>query len=148
MLDQHHLNNYFSGAWRNRNRDLDQYDKTGWVLINKIKPGESVIDVGCGSNPFKGKIANLIGFDPAFVEADIQCTLEEYVTSQKVGCYNVAFCLGSVNFGNVDNIEHQIKLVDSLLVGVGSRIYWRCNPGLADHGNSECDSIPFYNWSF
>lgn len=148
MLNQQHLNDYFSGPWRQRDRSLDRLQKTGWSLIDKIKPGELVVDVGCGSNPFKGKIPNLVGFDPAFDEADMHCTLEEYVTRWKIGCYDVAFCLGSINFGDAGNIEHQIGLVDSLLRGPGSRIYWRCNPGLKDHGNSECESVPFYPWSF
>jgi len=147
MIDQTALNTYFSGTWRRRNRSLDQYCQTGWALIDKIEPGERVIDVGCGDNPFRGKIPNLTGIDPAFDEADFKGTLEEYYQHKKGG-YDVAFCLGSINFGTRKNIEHQIRLVDRMLSGPGSRIYWRCNPGQADHGNSECESIPFYAWSF
>lgn len=147
MLNQQHLNNYFSGPWRQRDRGFNQYTKTGWTLVDKIKPGELVIDIGCGINPFKGKIPNLVGIDPAFEEADFHCTLEEYVSHWKGG-YNVAFCLGSINFGSTEDIEHQIGLIDSLLAGRGSRIYWRCNPGRKDHGNKECEDIPFYPWSF
>lgn len=147
MLNQHHLNNYFSGPWRQRNRSLDRLQKTGWSLIDKVQPGERVIDIGCGSNPFRGKIDNLVGVDPAFTEADYYCTLEEYA-GQATDKFDVAFCLGSINFGDAGDIEHQIGLVDGLLTGTGSRIYWRCNPGLKDHGNSECESVPFYEWSF
>ena len=147
MIDQTALNTYFGGAWRGRNRSLDQYQQTGWALIDRVQPGERVIDVGCGNNPFRGRIANLVGIDPAFPEADHRCTLEEYY-EQGHGGFNVAFCLGSINFGDRDHIEHQIGLVDRLLNGPGSRIYWRCNPGQADHGNSECESVPFYTWSF
>lgn len=147
MIDQTALDTYFSGAWRGRNRSLDQYKQTGWALIDKVQPGERVIDVGCGANPFKGHITNLVGIDPAFDEADVKCTLEEYHKQGHRG-FNVAFCLGSINFGNRANIKHQIRLVDCMLSGSGSRIYWRCNPGQADHGNAECESIPFYAWSF
>jgi hypothetical protein len=147
MLDQQHLNNYFAGPWRQRDRGFDQYTKTGWTLIDKIKPGESVIDVGCGSNPFQGRIANLVGIDPAFDQADIQLSLEDY-SKKNTNKFDVAFCLGSINFGTAEDIEHQIGLVDSLLAGPGSRIYWRCNPGRKDHGNKECEAVPFYNWSF
>jgi hypothetical protein len=147
MIDQSALNTYFSGPWRERNRNLDQYEKTGWALINKIRAGESVVDVGCGDNPFKGCIANLVGFDPAFDQADYKLTLEEFC-QQYQDRYNVAFCLGSINFGTQQDIERQIGLVDQLLSGPGSRIYWRCNPGSRDHGNAECETIPFYNWSF
>ena len=147
MIDQIALNTYFSGAWRGRNRSLDQYKQTGWALIDKIQRGEKVIDIGCGSNPFCGHIANLVGIDPAFDEADFKGTLEKYKELCHGG-FDVAFCLGSINFGNVTDIENQISIVDSLLNGTESRIYWRCNPGLKDHGNKECEEVPFYQWSF
>ena len=147
MLDQQHLNNYFSTAWRNRDRGFDKYNKTGYSLVDKVCPGERVIDIGCGVNPFKGKIDNLIGIDPAFPEADYQLSLEDFA-DQYTNKYDVAFCLGSINFGDAEDIERQIGLVDSLLDGTGSRIYWRCNPGRKDHGNAECELVPFYDWSF
>ena len=28
-----------------------------------------------------------------------------------------------------------------------SVIYWRLNPGLADHNNEDCKSINFFNWN-
>ncbi len=28
-----------------------------------------------------------------------------------------------------------------------ARIYWRCNPGLKDHGNPQCMEIEFFPWS-
>jgi cyclopropane fatty-acyl-phospholipid synthase-like methyltransferase len=145
MVDQEKLNKYFSGTWikTRRNTSLISFELTGASLIDKIKPGESVIDVGCGNNPFKGKIPNLIGVDPAFDEADFKCTIDEFETDQK---FDVAFCLGSINFGSTEDIMRQIKKVISLLKPNG-RIYWRCNPGAADHNNEECKDIPFYNWS-
>jgi hypothetical protein len=146
-VDQHHLNNYFSTVWARRELSLDRMQHTGWSLIDKIHPGEKVIDVGCGRNPFRGKISNLIGVDPAFSEADHQMTLEQFVTDYPALRFNVAFCLGSINFGTQADIEHQIGLLVRVLRTKNSRIYWRCNPGQADHGNPECEHIPFYAWS-
>ena len=77
-INQNYLNEYFHTVWHRKNGSLDNLEKTGWALINKINPGESVIDVGCGANPFKGKIPNLIGFDPAFDQADVKCTIEDF----------------------------------------------------------------------
>jgi len=147
-IDQQALNIYFAGAWRQRNRSIGQYQFTGERLIEKINAGESVIDIGCGINPYRGYIPNLVGIDPAFPEADHQCTLEEFVSRGVIQRFNVAFCLGSINFGTREDIEHQISLVTRLLRTRGARIYWRCNPGQKDHGNRECESIPFYDWSF
>ena len=145
-FNQSYLNFYFNNVWRNRNRSLGQYMFSGWALIDKVSPTEKVIDVGCGDNPFKGKIQNIIGIDPAFPEADFNGTIEEYAetTTEK---FDVAFCLGSINFGEVEQIENQISSVIRLLKS-GGRIYWRCNPGRKDHGNKDCESIDFYNWSF
>jgi SAM-dependent methyltransferase len=142
-VDQNFLNHYFGTVWYRKNGSLDQYGKTGIALVNKINPGESVIDVGCGTNPFKGLITNLVGVDPAFDQADYKCTIEDFTTSDR---FDVAFCLGSINFGDSTDIENQITKIISLLKPNG-RIYWRCNPGLKDHKSEECKDINFYPWS-
>jgi hypothetical protein len=147
-IDQQYLNNYFNTVWRGRQRSLDQYQYSGWELIGKVRPGERVIDIGCGDHPFKQRIANLVGIDPAFPEADYQLTLEEFVRLHNAQKFNVAFCLGSINFGTQEEIEHQISLVKRTLRERNSRIYWRCNPGQKDHGNTECNEIDFYPWTF
>ena len=149
MTNQAQLNNYFKTTWREtQNRGIDVYNYTGYGLIEKIQEGERVIDIGCGMNYFKGHIPNLIGIDPAFPEADYQLSLEDYVISHgTVTRFNVAFCLGSINFGTQEHIEHQIGLIVKILRTRDSRIYWRCNPGQQDHNNLECQTIDFYPWS-
>ncbi len=132
--------NYFSTIWK---PNLNQYKYSGWTLADKVKPEELVLDVGCGTNLFKGKIKNLVGIDPAFYQADYQTTIENFTTDKK---FDVAFCLGSINFGNKLTIMNQIACVVNCL-NPTARIYWRCNPGLADHGNEECKNIDFYPWS-
>lgn len=138
-MDQLALDKYFSTHWRS---NMDQYQYSGWALVNKINLGESVLDVGCGTNPFKTRIANLTGIDPAFDTADFRCTIEEFQSNVK---FNVAFCLGSINFGSEETILNQIECVVRLLTP-HSRIYWRCNPGLHDHGNEHCSKIDFFAW--
>jgi hypothetical protein len=144
MVDQDYLNQYFSSIWHRRNSGIEHFEYSGLRLIDQVKAGESIIDVGCGNNPFKGKIPNLIGIDPAFDQADVKCGIDEYNPELK---FDVAFCLGSINFGTRADIERQTAKVVSLLKP-SARIYWRCNPGRKDHGNAECEQIPFYNWSF
>ena len=58
FMNQNKLNTYFSTKWKS---NLNQYQYSGWNLIDKVKDDEWVLDVGCGPNPFKGKIKNLIG---------------------------------------------------------------------------------------
>ena len=139
-MKQNQLNNYFSTIWKS---NLDQYQYSGWALINKIHPGEKVLDVGCGFNEFRGRIPNLVGVDPANAMADYRLSIERFQTNKR---FDVAFCLGSINFGGETIILNQIGRVVKLLKPK-SRIYWRCNPGLADHGNEECKEIDFYPWS-
>jgi len=139
-MNQEQLNNYFSTHWRGH---LNVYNHSGLSLAKKIKPEEWVLDVGCGINPFKSLIANLVGIDPAFGQADYQTTIEDFKTEMR---FDVAFCLGSINFGNEENILNQINCVNNLL-NPAARIYWRVNPGLQDHGNKECQTIEFFPWS-
>lgn len=139
-MDQQLLNNYFGIHWRGH---LNLYNYSGLSLSKKIRPNEWVLDVGCGINPFKPLITNLVGIDPAFEQADHQTTIEEFITEQR---FDVAFCLGSINFGDADNIKNQIKCVVNLL-NPTARIYWRVNPGRKDHGNKECQAIDFFPWS-
>jgi hypothetical protein len=139
-MNQQVLNNYFSKHWRGH---LNLYRYSGLSLAKKIKPEEWVLDVGCGINPFKTLIANLVGIDPAFSQSDCQTTIEDFKTDQR---FDVAFCLGSINFGNEANIKNQIKCVVDLL-NPEARIYWRVNPGRQDHGNKECKEIDFFQWT-
>jgi hypothetical protein len=139
-MKQDELNNYFSTKWKS---NLGQYQYSGWALANKIRANESVLDVGCGFNEFKPRISNLTGLDPANDLADIKLPIEEYSPPHK---FDVALCLGSINFGNKLTIMNQIACVVNCLKPT-ARIYWRCNPGLADHGNEECKNIDFYPWS-
>lgn len=148
MKNQEQLNKYFSTIWRATQAGSNDYKYTGDYLITKINDGERVIDIGCGLNPYRGRIPNLIGIDPAFPEADFQLSLEDYAKQNNVIRFDVAFCLGSINFGSVEDIEYQISLIVQLLKTKHSRIYWRCNPGRKDHKNVECQEIDFYPWSF
>lgn len=140
-MNQDQLNKYFSTVWTSK---IDQYLLSGWALIDKIQPNETVLDVGCGFNEFKRHIPNLIGIDPANSRADFQLSIEDFRKDIK---FDVAFCLGSINFGSEENILNQIDCVVQCLKPQ-ARIYWRCNPGLKDHGNQECESIDFFPWTF
>jgi hypothetical protein len=141
MHNQEFLNNYFRNHWTAGNtRGITSPEE----IVKKINSHEWLLDVGCGRNPFKVLHINTIGIDPAFDEADYKCTIEEFNNSFK---FDVATCLGSINFGSFDVIENQIDKVVSLLQPK-SRIYWRLNPGRKDHDNEECNQVPFFPWTF
>lgn len=104
---------------------------------------ERILDVGCGNNYFKDMFPNLIGIDPANDNAHIKTTLEEYTSSKP---FDVALCLGSINFGTEEKIKAQLDKLHSLM-DRNSRIYWRCNPGIKDHNNTDGDRVVFYPWT-
>lgn len=141
MINQTLLNQYFSTEWRGRN---GQYKYGGDALISKINKDEVVLDVGCGENYYKGKIPFLIGIDPANDNADVKTTIEDYNPTWLK--FDVAFCLGSVNFGTKEDIFTQIDKIVSLLKPKG-RIYWRCNPGHKDHGTEGCQQLDIFPWT-
>lgn len=141
MTDQGYLNNYFANHWGHKG--VPVYSLTGIDLAKQIKENEWVLDVGCGRNLFKGIIKNLVGIDPAFEEADVKTTIEDFQTTQ---LFDVALCLGSINFGTIIDIRRQIDCVVNYLKPT-ARIYWRCNPGLQDHENEECKNIVFFQWN-
>lgn len=140
--DQEYLNDYFRNHWK---PNIDAYTYSGYKQISaKIYPHEWVLDVGCGYNPFKELLPHVIGVDPATDEADVRVTIEDFYATRR---FDVATCLGSINFGDDAIIGRQINKVVSCLKDK-SRIYWRLNPGRRDHASEKCQGIPFYPWSF
>ena len=143
-MNQDELNEYFSTKWHSV---IDQYTHSGWAIVDKIQSNELVLDVGCGTNLFKSRILNLVGVDPAFDSADIKVPIEHFAAdTANHSRFDVALCLGSINFGDEIKIRNQIACVISCLKPT-ARIYWRCNPGLADHDNKECKNIDFFPWT-
>jgi cyclopropane fatty-acyl-phospholipid synthase-like methyltransferase len=141
-IDQNLLNNYFANSWKSGN---------GWSITNtsniasKINIDESVLDIGCGYNPFKEYLGDrLYAFDPAINCGDELCSLENFNNAGTQ--WDVVLCMGSINFGTEEHIKAQIEKVVSLVKN-GGRIYWRQNPGQADHDNEECKLVPFFSWS-
>ena len=143
--DREWLKNYFTYDWpSSRTAGLDGYYWTGWRLIDEINDTESVLDVGCGVNPFKRHIKNLHGIDITDIGSDEQVAIEDYIPETK---FDVAFCLGSLNFGDWNIIVNQINALTRNCMKDKSRIYWRCNPGHRDHGNDKVSQVPFFNWN-
>ena len=133
------LNDYFKSTWTPRFSD---YTHSGYSLIEKIKDTDHVLDVGCGDNPFKGKIENLIGIDPVFPQADITTTIEDFDIDQK---FDVALCLDSLIFGNCERVLYQLSCVVKHLKP-SATIHFRTNNeiDLIEYKNA---GIQVYEWS-
>ena len=141
MHNQEFLNEYFSKHWTpGGDRGFSNPEK----IAKLINDDEWLLDVGCGHNPFKGLVKNVVGIDPAFTDADILTTIELYNPDR---LFDVATCLGSINFGDEITISDQIEKVVKCLKPT-SRIFWRLNPGNADHNNQYVHMVPFFPWTF
>ena len=79
MIDQKAQDYFYKNVWQS-NIHLFKHSGDNLVNeINKLKP-TLVIDAGCGLNFFKGKIKNLVGYDPVFKEA-VKVTLTPMLAS-------------------------------------------------------------------
>lgn len=121
-LSERYLNRFFGEIWRPR---TNEYDYSGWQLVDEINKQNprSVLDVGCGYHPFKGRIDNIVGIDPYNNCADLMVDILDYR-----GQHDIIIALGSINFNSRDEIEARFaKCVECLTPG--GRLYFRVNPG-------------------
>lgn len=140
-LDTRYSARFFGEIWKPR---TDEYTYTGWALadeINKHNP-RSVLDVGCGYHPFKGRIKNLIGIDPYNNFADYQVDILEYRVPPESHDHIIA--LGSINFNSRDDIRARMAHCVDLLMP-GGHMYMRVNPGIAHAAGPWVDIFP---WDF
>jgi hypothetical protein len=126
MLPQETINQTFREIYENFSVDreflMTKFKYSGYSLLEKIQSTEKVLDVGCGHNLFKSHLPNLIGIDPVTSQADYRVALLDYTTEEK---FDVILCLGSVHFGELEDIKSSIAHMSSMLKS-GGRIYWRC----------------------
>jgi SAM-dependent methyltransferase len=140
-LSDRYTHRFFSEIWKPRTGD---YEHTGWSLVDEVNALEplSVLDVGCGYHPFKGRIQNLVGIDPYNNCADYEVDILEYRV--KSNSHDVIIALGSINFNGRDNIEQRVRHCVDLLK-TGGRFYLRANPGIPHKTGPYVDIFP---WTF
>jgi len=140
QIDSACLRRYFSEIWQPETKKF-KYSGLAFIdEVNNLNP-DNVIDVGCGYNEFKGKIKNLVGIDPYNDKADVMVHILDYKADIE---YDVAICLGSINFGSSDKILSELQAVVNMVKENGL-IYFRVNPGI-QHTPEESRWINFYDW--
>ena len=140
QIDRAVLKNYFSKVWQ---PETKKFKYSGLAIIDEVNAmnPDNVIDIGCGYNEFKGKIKNLIGIDPYNDRADIDVHTLDYKPDIQ---FDVAICLGSINFGSSDKILNELENVVNM-VKPGGMLYFRVNPGI-QHDRPAAKWINFYDW--
>lgn len=140
-LSERYILRFFSEIWKPRTGD---YEHTGWELadeVNKLNPA-SVLDVGCGYHPFKGRIQNLIGIDPYNNCADYEVDILDYKV--KPESHDVIIALGSINFNSRDEIQQRFAHCVTLLK-TGGKFFLRANPGIT---HKTGPYVEIFNWTF
>ena len=140
-LSERYTHRFFSEIWRPR---TGEYDHSGWALVeevNKLEP-TSVLDVGCGYHPFKGRIQNIVGIDPYNDAADYEVDILDYRV--KPASHDVIIALGSINFNSQDEIEARFSHCVGLLKP-GGKFFLRANPGIPPKPGPYVDIFP---WTF
>ena len=140
-LSERYTHRFFAEMWKPRTGD---YDYTGWTLVDEVNAlnPSSVLDVGCGYHPFKGRIHNLVGIDPYNNCADYEVDILDYKV--RAGSHDVILALGSINFNSRDEIEQRFAHCVGLLK-TGGKFYLRANPGITHRTGPYVD---VFEWSF
>ena len=140
-LSERYTHRFFAEIWKPRTGD---YEHTGWSLVDEINAlnPESVLDVGCGYHPFKGRIQNLVGIDPYNNCADYEVDILDYKV--KPESHDVIIALGSINFNSRDDIEQRFGHCVNLLKS-GGKFYLRANPGITHKTGPYVEIFP---WTF
>jgi hypothetical protein len=139
--DQRYLMWFFGEIWKPR---TEQYQWTGYRIAEEICRANprKVLDVGCGYNPFKGRIPNLVGIDPYNNCADFMVDILDYHVEP--ASYDHVIALGSINFNSREEIEERFAATVNLLA-LGGHLWMRCNPGIS-HKNGPW--VEIFPWSF
>ena len=140
-LSERYILRFFGEIWKPRTGD---YEHTGWELaeeVNRLNP-TSVLDVGCGYHPFKGRIQNLVGIDPYNNCADYEVDILDYKV--KPQSHDVIIALGSINFNSRADIESRFAHCVSLLKTQG-KFFLRANPGISHKTGPYVEIFP---WTF
>lgn len=140
-LDRRYSHRFFSEIWKPRTLE---YNYSGWKIIDEINKQnpQNVLDVGCGFNPFKDRIKNLVGIDPYNDCADYQVDILEYRVKSETHDHIIAF--GSINFNSKDEIEKRFAHCVDLLAPNG-KFYIRANPGIPHKTGPYVD---VFEWNF
>ena len=140
-LSERYTHRFFAEIWKPRTGD---YEHTGWSLVDEINALEpkSVLDVGCGYHPFKGRINNLVGIDPYNNCADYEVDILDYRVKSE--SHDVIIALGSINFNSRSDIEQRFSHCVDLL-NTGGKFYLRANPGITHKAGPYVEIFP---WTF
>ena len=151
------IKEFFGKTWNQTEEDEH--------VIDGIKYAKSVIDIGCGFNPYKKYNHNLIGVDIVNENADVICDILDFPNDENA--FDLAICYGILHFNSYDWIRERLEWVventtddAKILIKVNpsrkedqaealrsSDVIWfdKWNRGLADHF-ADIYNLEIWNW--
>jgi len=93
-------------------------DMHSWYYLNflDISPDDHVIDIGCGTNPWKEYFPNIIGMDSdAEHEPDLVDTFDYYFCANRPETFDKIIAVNSIHFTNMFDIGMRIQWVWDML---------------------------------
>jgi len=123
---------------------INAYEKNGQNMIDEINATNPklVLDLGCGKNPYRGHINNLIGIDIVPGTHIIECDLAELPFKDET--VDICLALGSINFGDEELITKQLSEVYRVLKK-GGVIYFRAMSTTLN--DFEDPNNIYYDWT-
>lgn len=127
MIDQREKLRYYFAPERWES-SMERFTVTGFELVERVRSlrPRFVIDAGCGFHPFREHISNCIGIDFVNPSADLICDFAE--APIRDASIDVVLALGSVNFGDEENIVADLTVLARWLRR-GGKLFMRGNPG-------------------
>ena len=116
-------------------------------VVEIIKDAKSVIDVGCGFNPYKEYHDNLVGIDIVNKKADFNCDILNFSPGDRK--FDVAICYGVLHFNSYHWIRERLEWVVKNTTDDG-QILMKVNPSSKEDQAEELrssDVIWFHRWN-
>lgn len=73
------------------------------------KNPSTIMDIGCGENPYKKYIPQLLGVDPLFPAADIRDQFDNQFVEKHLGEYDAAFAIQSLHYISLLDVSTRIN---------------------------------------
>ena len=133
------LKEFFGKTWNQT--EVDPH------VVEIIKDAKSVIDVGCGFNPYKEYHDNLVGIDIVNKKADFNCDILNFSPGDRK--FDVAICYGVLHFNSYHWIRERLEWVVKNTTDDG-QILMKVNPSSKEDQAEELrssDVIWFHRWN-
>ena len=122
---QEELNKFYGASYLTRDTSMDQYELSGYNLPQSFGPGDHIIHINCGNNPFKGMIANFRAQDPVNPHADFVMTIDYYASIHRAAKFHIAMILNGLDNVAPGGMDYYVKVIAGLMVKRDARIFWR-----------------------